>query len=140
MSFFLKVLLRTREKSFWQPFQKFFSNSWILWFSDRKRSNNSISLQKNLQMFRWTRRLPFFLTNLPNFSRQKSNNLAQRGLNPFLHSKETSRSCPSEDVERSFDNLAWIFLFNGSNFCARSPKMIWKNNFSTNFFLQFFLY
>ena len=49
MSFFLKVLLRTREKSFWQPFQNFFSNSWILWLRDRKRSNNYISLQKTFK-------------------------------------------------------------------------------------------
>ena len=78
--FFLKILLRTREMPFWQPFHKFFGNSWILSLRDRKRSNNYFSFQKNLQTFPWTRRLQFW-QRCQIFWHQKWNNFAQRQKN-----------------------------------------------------------
>ena len=75
--FFFKILLRTREMPFWQPFHKFFAKSWILSLRDRERSKNYFSLQKNLQTFRWTRRLQFW-QRYQTFWHQKWNNFAQQ--------------------------------------------------------------
>ena len=75
--FFFKILLRTREMPFWQPFQQFLAKSWILSLRDRKSSDDYFSLQKNLQTFRWTRRLQFW-QSCQIFWHQKWNNFAQR--------------------------------------------------------------
>ena len=49
MSFYLKFCWGHVKSLFGNPSRNFFSNSWILWFRDRKCSNNSISLQKTFK-------------------------------------------------------------------------------------------
>ena len=119
---------------FWQPFHNFFAKSWILSLRDRKRPNNYFSLQKNLQTFRWTRRLQFW-QSCQTFWHQKWNNSAQRpkSLSKASSFQRNVLKCSSEHFERSFENSANFLHLIVQNSLLEIQKLIKKH-----FFYKFF--
>ena len=76
-----------------------FAKSWILSLREWTRSTNYVSLQKNLQIFRWTRRLPFWQI-CGNILRQKLNNFAQRGPKSLSNFLSFQRNVPKLSLWR----------------------------------------
>ena len=118
-SFFLKVLLGTREMHFWEHFHEFFAKSWIFSPRDRKRSNNYVSLQKNLQTFRWTHRLQFrHICQKIHANSWKILLNDQKAWANILPSKKMS----SGHVVCSFDNPVKIILPKDGYICSETEN------------------
>ena len=111
------------------------------YFRSETDNDQTISFlsKKNLKTFRCTCRLQFWENSQKINVKSPIYSLNdQKTWAKFLHSRETSKKCSSEHFESSFAILR-VFLFTCSNFSGRSPKMIYRNDFSTNFFLLFFV-
>ena len=122
----------------------FFAKRRLFSLREQKRSNNYYSLQKNIKTFRCIRGLQFWEVWHQTPAKNPIISLNDQKIwAKILHLKGTSypKNVPLNTLNVvSFDNPARIFFSNCSNFSAPSPKMILKkNNFSKNFFLQFFL-
>ena len=131
---FFKVLLRTREMHFEEPWLKFFakrrllslryrkgSNNYSLVFSPKKTSKRSAAPAPRLQ----------FQESWQKNSRQKSNNFAQRpkNLSRVIHSEDTFKNCSVEHRECGFDIAASNFCLIVQTFLLQVRKWIEKQFF-----------